>query len=311
MKWQAAIGGVVFSAFIVQASAMGIDEIPAIPAKVISAADAKSAVEAPPPKARSVAKKAQASHNKEGESIVPTIARPIVIKVVPGVNQILPIAKGHINRIITPFSKPLLNTVSNATFDIHKNVIYVSTSGDAPVTMFITPGASTEAVAISLTLVPKAIPPIEATLMFKDDSIVTGYFDSEAAQAWETDQPYVETIKSMLRKIALGDLPPGYSISDFKAGDQIPTCMQEGMSYEFVKGQFLRGHHFNVAIGVVTNVSDVPMEIHEETCVDQNIAAVAAWPNNVIAPGQGTELYVVLKTRFEHRTTKRKSLLEE
>ena len=58
-------------------------------------------------------------------------------------------------------------------------VVYVATTSDEPVTLFLTPEQS-EAVALSLTLVPCGLPPRELTLL------VAGGADRLRAAAGET-----------------------------------------------------------------------------------------------------------------------------
>lgn len=79
------------------------------------------------------------------------------VVVQPGVNTIIPAAVNHLNRIVTPFEKPIVQTVSSANIKVRENVIYVSTADESPVTMYITP-KDDEAVAISLTLAPRRVP---------------------------------------------------------------------------------------------------------------------------------------------------------
>ena len=82
----------------------------------------------------------------------------------PGVNTIIPASISHLNRIVTPFDKPIVQTVSSAEIKTVENVIYVSTKDESPVTMYITP-KDDESVAISLTLAPRKVPPIQANLI--------------------------------------------------------------------------------------------------------------------------------------------------
>ena len=57
------------------------------------------------------------------------------IQVAPGVNEIIPVAVGHLNRIVTPFDKPHVRTVSQATTQIEGNVLYVATPDEIPVAL--------------------------------------------------------------------------------------------------------------------------------------------------------------------------------
>ncbi len=78
-------------------------------------------------------------------------------------NEIVQVAQGHLNRIVTPFENPKVTSTSPATTEARDNVIYIGTSGTSPVTIFITEKGS-EDLALSLTLIPKQIPPREIFL---------------------------------------------------------------------------------------------------------------------------------------------------
>ena len=85
------------------------------------------------------------------------------ITVEPGVNEIIQIAAGHPNRIVTPFKAPRVVTTAAASVETSENVIYVAPTGPALITMFLTETGD-ESVSISLTLQPKKIPPRELRL---------------------------------------------------------------------------------------------------------------------------------------------------
>ena len=236
--------------------------------------------------------------------------KPLEIEVEPGINQVLPIAIGHYNRIVTPYDTPFVQTVSDAIIEPHENVLYVASDQEYPVTLYITPDAGDESHAISLTLQPAAIPPVEARLKLPG---TTGsvYRSKKKAEKFETGHPYTEAIKKMLRSVALGQVPEGFGLGPLQAGDMVPFCDQRGMSYEFLKGQYLRGHHFHISVGTIQNTSGKLLEVDETACINGQIAAVATWPYTYLEPGQTAEIYVVLRKDLEPApTTIRESLLE-
>ena len=217
------------------------------------------------------------------------------LTVSPGVNTIVPVAVDHLNRIVTPFSHPQVTTTSAATTQIRENVVYVGTEHDAPVTLFITQKDS-ENSALSLTLLPQRIAPREVFVNLDSASQVgLGIGTNRRAERWETSQPYVETLRNLLRHIALGETPSGYTLNDPNP-QMLPSCQQAGLSFDFENGQMLHGNSFSVAIGVAENTSgSQPLEFKEASCGNYNVGAVAAWPSNVLAPDEKTEIYVVLR----------------
>lgn len=226
------------------------------------------------------------------------------ITVEPGVTQIAAIARGHLNRIITPFPNPEVMT-SNLVggkdgecgeICVRDNVIYVTTDSNSPVTISINETGRQD-IAILLTLVPKDVPPRELALNFSGSAgqaISSMQFGSSKADSWEKSQPYVTTLTQLFRKLALNEVPQGYTLHDAKNGP-LPVCYQQGVSYDFARGQRMMGHNLDVSIGVAQNQTSSPVEIRESACGSPNVAAVAAWPHNVLAPGQKTEIYVATK----------------
>lgn len=216
----------------------------------------------------------------------------------PGVNELVPVSMGHLNRLVTPFSDPQVTTTSAATTEIRDNVIYVGTNQEAPVTLFITQKDS-EAQAMSLTLVPQRIAPREYFLAVEGSSGASfaGLSHNRRAEAWESSQPYVSTLRELLRSTALGETPPGYSLHDTAqaGGAYRPNCVQEGLSFNFQQGQHLVGQNLTVAIGVAENISATAVEFTEAACGNWNVAAVSAWPQNLLAPDDQTEVYVVMR----------------
>lgn len=226
-----------------------------------------------------------------------------------GVNEIIPVALSHLNRIVTPFAAPVVKTGSGAEVSVEDNVIYVATNDTAPVTLFINEEGN-QSLALNITLVPRKIPSREVFLRLAESLITGGGVGSSKADKWEKSQPYVETIRSIFRGLALGELPQGYSLSKYPSNRAGPACNMTGLSFDFKRGQLLTGHNMQVSVGVVQNLSDRPIEIRESVCGGWDVAAVAAWPNNMLEPNQKSEIYVAERVeRGGKKTTKRPSLL--
>ena len=49
---------------------------------------------------------------------------PTTLLMTPGVNELIPVALGHLNRIVTPFESPQVRTTSDAQTQIKGNVVY-------------------------------------------------------------------------------------------------------------------------------------------------------------------------------------------
>jgi conjugal transfer pilus assembly protein TraK len=255
----------------------------------------------------------------------PAPSRPVETRqdvvVASGTNTLIPISKSQINRLVTPFENPNIQTVSTAEISTSGNVIYVTTENDQPVTMFVTP-EDDESVAISLTLLPQSIPPIQANLIFAQNipggqggtvgmPALGGQAYSGSARKWERSQPYMDTLRSLMRELAMGSLPRGYSFGTLQSGDTIPACAQPAITYDFSKSQLIQGHDFRVYVAVAENISAKTVEFDHGACSHPNRAAVSSWPHEMLEPGQKTEVFVITRVpKVVADTSVRPSLLD-
>ena len=246
------------------------------------------------------------------------------IRMRPGENIFIPIAVGHPNRILTPFRNPQVvsTTLSSGSKQgecgeicVRDSVVYISTDKTFPVTAFITESGR-EDIALSVTMMPRQVPPREVKLMLPEDVMEALRFEDAAgtsaakAAVWEASMPYVETVRSLFRTIALGSVPQGYNLRGAKPKDPLPVCKHPGLSFDFNKGQILEGYNLSVYVGVVRNMADSPVEFREQRCGGWRIAAVTSWPLKVLKPGQAAEVYIAVK-RIEEQpaSTVRKPLI--
>ncbi|AZP73715.1 conjugal transfer protein (plasmid) [Pseudomonas poae] len=252
----------------------------------------------------------------------PTPVQPIEsrqdVVVASGTNTLIPISRGQINRLVTPFDNPHIQTVSEADISTSGNVIYVTTQDEKPVTMFVTP-EDDESVAISLTLLPQGVPPIQANLILAKNvqglasgmPVTSSTNYSGQARKWERSQPYMDTLRSLMREMALGKLPRGYSFGALTSGNKIPACAQPSLSFDFSKSQLIEGHDFRVFVATAENVSARTVEFDHGSCTHPHRAAVSAWPDEVLEPGQKTEVFVVTRVPTEvPQSSTRPSLLQ-
>ncbi len=247
-------------------------ELPIVPASVMTSSVTKS---------------------EQDKKAMNTLHQPTSVTMTPGINELIPIAIGHLNRIVTPFNSPQVSTTSDVQTEIKGNVVYVATSKVHPVSLYITPSGQ-QAPALSVTLVPRRIPPREITLSINRALLPTTVIDNQKAKRWETALPYVARLRDILRHLALNQLPKGYDIRLTHGTDITPRCFQAGLLFDFHSGQRLTGHHYTVYVGVVESISDKPVELREMACYTKNVAAVAYWPRQILLPGEKNELYVVL-----------------
>jgi conjugal transfer pilus assembly protein TraK len=270
-----------------------------------------ASVQAEPTTVESPAVPANVLTESKRDSAVSTA--PQTIQIIPGVNEIIPVAVGHLNRIVTPFDRLQVRTVSQATTQVEGNVLYVATPDETPVTLYLTPG-DTEELALSLTLVPRRIPPREIRLTLdaaqykKLGSLQIGK-KSPGGKSSNSGHDYIAELKTTFRTLAQMKTPKGYALREPGADEQI-RCAQPGLQTR--TGQALEGHDRVLLVGVARNTGPSSLELDEHSCADAggDVLAAAAWPRVLLEAGEATELYVAIRRPRDEDTTVRPSLLK-
>jgi conjugal transfer pilus assembly protein TraK len=241
-----------------------------------------------------------------------TSVAPQQLQVTPGINELIPIAVGHLNRLVTPFDNPVVTTTSQATTSTKGKIVYVATADETPVTLYITPGDNQD-IALSLTLIPKRIPAREIHLSLDNDTyqMLTRLQQQTATTVGklaDKEQDYITTLKKLFRDLGLQKTPPGFSLREPSQAESI-HCQQDRVQIR--TGQLLEGQDIIILVGVALNTGATSIEFDERACATHkdDVLAVAAWPKVVLGPGEATELYIAVRRPVDEATTLRPSLL--
>jgi conjugal transfer pilus assembly protein TraK len=241
-----------------------------------------------------------------------TSVAPQTLQVKPGINELMPIAVGHLNRLVMPFDNPMVTTTSQATTSTKGKIVYVATADETPVTLYITPGDNQD-IALSLTLIPKRIPAREIHLSLDQETYkrLTQWQQrtkDSSGQPANQEQDYITTLKQLFRDLGLQKTPAGFSLRDPSQTEQI-HCQQNRVQIH--TGQILEGQNLMIFVGVARNTGVITIEFDERACAStqDEVLAVAAWPKVVLGPGESTELYVAVRRKDEAAITVRPSLL--
>jgi len=242
-----------------------------------------------------------------------TSVAPQYLQVRPGINELMPIALGHLNRLVTPFDNPVVTTTSQATTRTQGKIVYVATADETPVTLYITPGDNQD-IALSLTLIPKRIPAREIHLSLdKDTYQVLAKLQQQATAAsgkpLDKEQDYITTLKKLFRDLGLQKTPAGFSLRDPSQAESI-HCQQDRVQIR--TGQVLESQDMLILVGVARNTGLLPVEFDERACAttQAEVLAVAVWPKVLLGPKEATELYVVVRRPADETITLRPSLLD-
>ncbi len=217
------------------------------------------------------------------------------IIVMPGVTEIVRIARSFPNRLVTPFeSAEVITTDENLTHDGIGGAVIVATSSDKPIGIFIQDRNSDR--AIPLMLIPEDIPQRDIrftldeswgvpTLRNNPEQVATG-----AVPSAQSD--YVEYVKVLMRSMAKGDVPDGHAMAPIQA-ELAPFCQSPGLLMRL--GQMLEGSKTRIAVYTAANQTKSTVPFQEAGCYRSGVLAVSAFPRPVLEPGQDTEVYVILR----------------
>ena len=214
------------------------------------------------------------------------------ITVEPGVNEIIQIAEGHPNRIVTPFKEPRVVTTATASVETSNNVIYVAPANAGLITMFLTETGD-EGVSISLTLQPKKIPPRELRLDLPSGVLIPKADETQNHfLRGESSRTYVARTGDVFDHLAQGRVPDDFAFSR-EAPPPFPLCtVENGYEVSFARGQYLLGAGQEIYVGVVRNGGTATASFQEPWCSSEGVIAVALWPRATLQPGEYAEIYL-------------------
>jgi conjugal transfer pilus assembly protein TraK len=213
----------------------------------------------------------------------------VSITVTPGASEIVRVAAGYLNRIVTPFENPKLLSVNQLEVQKEGSSLYIAASSERPVGVHVLSNDPEDSRSISLTLVPARIPPRTVTLKWPDSPAdASGAASSAKAKRWEEAAPYEEALLQLVQVVARGKIPEGYALAE---RTQPLPCALAGV--KFTTGQRMSGSHFSVFVLRATNTSRSTIEISRNGgCEFPGVVVVAPWPLAYLEPGASTELYV-------------------
>lgn len=225
-------------------------------------------------------------------------APPAEITVDSGRNTVFSVALFHANRIITPFRNPEIRTSSTSVLTVENGIIYVTTQAEDPIGLFVFDKAD-PAQAISLTLMPQSISPVSVKINLAGWTppplVVSSQTNPDVARSWETEDPYITTLKSLFKSLASQKVPDGFGLSTVNSRYQyMPRCDIPGA--HIVPVQVLEGAEITAIVARVTNTSHVALDVNEGACSSPLMLGAATWPVSSLNPGESTELYVAIET---------------
>jgi len=180
------------------------------------------------------------------------------------------------NRVATPFAAP--RALDNTNTDIHQDgsSLYIFPKGTEPFVIYVT-GADPGDQVISLTIIPKKIPAQTVVLQA----------DTQAAVRQQKTESYTQQLVDLLRRIAAGTTPEGFS----KAA--IASSVAISGDIHILPKERYSSTWLDVYRYTVINEGRSVIELSETSFYKKGVRAVSIYPNLTLAPSESTEVYVV------------------
>lgn len=222
---------------------------------------------------------------------------PPEITVENGRNTVFSVALFHANRIITPFRNPEIRTSSTSLLTVESGIVYVTTQSEDPIGLFVF-DKSDPTQAISLTLNPAPISPVSVKINLEGwtppATSTQVQSNPEKARTFETEDPYVTTLKDLFKELASQRVPDGYGLSTVNGRyPYMPDCQIPGA--HVVPVQVLDGAEVTAIVARITNTSYQVIDVDGSACHSDRLLGVSSWPVTELGPGESAEMYLAIK----------------
>ena len=104
--------------------------------------------------------------------------------------------------------------------------------------------------------------------------------------------------------LAKQEIPSGYSLRNPDSSDPVILCDIPGVTVR--TGEMMDGFSLKASVSVLSNPTNMPIQIKESACWQDGVLGVATWPSvEFLQPGQSVELYVLFDVVQETNTGKK------
>jgi len=217
-----------------------------------------------------------------------------MIKPKPGRTERVVIARGKLNRIVTPYMDPKVLTVDQVETKVDGSAVYIATDSALPVSLFISDAET--GIASSLQLVPEDIgTPVEITIESDNGkSTQAEYAGAFTGKESHQDTPYITEVKMIMQSLGKQQIPQGFTLEEVTDEVRSFTVCHDA-NLTFWPGQILSGHGSRILVEVAQNNGVSPVVFEEAFCANEKTMAVAAWPKIRLEPGEKTEVYILMR----------------
>lgn len=217
--------------------------------------------------------------------------KPFVLHTRNGVNEIVKMSASLLNRIATPFKKPVLIDTTNSVSKIVGSDIYYTPSGNKPIGLYIADSANTSQ-TISLTVIPDETIPGQNLIVKLEDLravqkniALAAATDAEAEVVQPKSSDYSSFIRSLMARAVRGSIP-GFAPVPLEGGVARMGDLNIEPELTFA-GSVVDIYRYRIQ-----NVGQDPLDLVETAFYRKGVKAVSFFPRMSLQPGQ--ESYVFL-----------------
>jgi conjugal transfer pilus assembly protein TraK len=214
--------------------------------------------------------------------------KPLIVRSVAGVNDIVPISRNFPNRIATPFKDPVWVDQNSAAIDKLHSSVYVTPKGDRAIQLFITENNDPNAPVVQLTLIPRAIPGQTLVVQIEGAEGVTAANKPTAREERMPDE-YTDQMLFLLREVARNHPPAGFTEENLTAAaanlvggiQALPEKRFSGAAYDIYRYK-------------LRNVGKERITLTEQSFFQKGVRAVAFFPLLQLSGGQETSVNIIV-----------------
>ncbi|MFX4226365.1 MAG: hypothetical protein ACFHHU_00315 [Porticoccaceae bacterium] len=236
------------------------------------------------------------------------------ITVNTGQLEMLKLSSLHMNRLVTPFSRPEIVTTDQDNFkhDITGNSIYFQPKDGSRSVLYLRE-KGTEDPVIQLAVTGSNVVPRQIALEFADGTYYrpNGQSRSQDDQEPSMTAPSVmQQVRAEFTKVAQMGVPDGFNL--VHRSERLPEFCENhnGVTFSFKDGQKLSGADYDIYVGVVDNQTAYSVQLDETWCAAQSVMAVAFWEDVLLPAGHQSEVYVAARHQDQPTYSERKSLIK-
>ncbi len=211
--------------------------------------------------------------------------RPMVLHTTNGINEVINVSSQFPNRIVTPFEQPKVLAPDDVEATIVGNGIYISVGDQGPHAIYVVDKTGRSSAAVSLTLVPQAIPP--QTIIVEMDGIDKSA-GGDAANTANKESSYEYSLRNLMRTIARDTTPPGYTEETLSVGAAVSNGVRATPRKRY------SGSENDIFKYNLVNTSEAVVTLSEEAFATKGVRAVSFFPKVTLAPGEKTDVIILL-----------------